>query len=75
MTLTRFAVTQCGCMVSNISVPENYGFDTIICDFFYKGRPFPHPTFTGARGAHKWHHRYDYSLHRIQNSYQLFRKP
>ena len=24
----------------NISVPENYGFDTIICDYFYRS-PFP----------------------------------
>ena len=38
----------------NISVPENYGFNTIICDYFYRS-PFPTPTFTGARGAYKRH--------------------
>ena len=26
----------------NISVPENYGFDTILCDYFYRS-PFPIP--------------------------------
>ena len=49
------------------SVPENYGFDTIIWS--------PFPTFTGARGAHKRHQEYNYSYHREQHSYQLFRKP
>jgi len=37
MTLPRFAVTQCGCVVAwmrNMSVPKNYGFDTIICEYF-----------------------------------------
>jgi len=35
----------------NISVPENYGFDIIIC-VISTGSPLPHPTFTDARGAH-----------------------
>ena len=38
------------------------------------GRPFPHPTFTGARGASKRHQGYNYSYDRAQNSYQLFQK-
>jgi hypothetical protein len=37
--------------------------------------PFPTATFTGARGAHKWHQEYNYSYHRVQYSYQLFQKP
>ena len=45
----------------NISVPENYGFDTIICNYFYS--------------SPKRHQGYNYSYHRAQNSYQLFRKP
>jgi hypothetical protein len=55
----------------NISVPENYGFDNIICDYFYMP-PFPTPTFTvhinGIRGiiTHitetKMHIRYSESL-------------
>ena len=51
----------------NISVSENYGFDTIICDYFYRS-PFttPSPTFTGARGAHKWHQGYIYLYYRVQ---------
>ena len=40
--------------MSGISVPKNYGFDTIICDYFYRS-PFTTPNFTGATGAHKWH--------------------
>jgi hypothetical protein len=57
-------------VIIHISVPENYGFDTI--DYFYRS---PFPTFTGARGAHKRHQGFIYSYHRVQNSYQLFPKP
>ena len=32
-----------------------------------------HPTFSDARGAQKQHQEYNYSYHRVQNSYQLFR--
>ena len=41
----------------------------------FTSRPFPHPTFTGARGVHEQHQGYNYSYHRVQNSYQLFWKP
>ena len=40
----------------------------------FKGSHLPPRTFTGARGARKRHHGYVYSYHRVQNSYQLFRK-
>ena len=46
-----------------------------LCKYTLIGRFFPHPTFMDARGAHKQYHRYNYSYHRVQNSYQLFRKP
>ena len=42
---------------------------------YITGRPFPHRTFTGARGAPKRHQGYIYLYHRAQNWYQLFRKP
>ena len=48
---------------------------TLLSVIIFTGRPFPHPTFTGARGAPKRHQGYNYSYHRAQNSYQLFRKP
>ena len=35
----------------------------------------PQTTFTGARGAHKWHQGCNYSYHWDQNSSQLFLKP
>ena len=57
----------------SLQVPENYGFNTIISDYFNK-LPFSTPTFMGARGAHKRHQGYNYSYQRVQNSYQLFRK-
>ena len=40
MILPRFAVGQCGCMDAEYQYLENYGFDTIICDYFYRW-PFP----------------------------------
>ena len=48
---------------------------TLLSVINFTGRPFPLPTFTGTRGAHKRHHGYNYSYHRVQNSYQLFWKP
>ena len=48
---------------------------TLLSVIISAGRPFPQPTFTGARGEHKWHQGYNYSYHRVQNSYQLLRKP
>ena len=41
----------------------------------FTGRPFSHSTFTGTTGTHKRHRDNNYSYHRVQNSYQLFRKP
>ena len=40
----------------------------------FTGSPFPHPTFTGARGAHKMYHGNNYSYHRVHNSYQAIQK-
>ena len=45
---------------------------TPISVIIFTRRPFPHPTFTGARGAHKRHHGNNYSYQRVQNSYQLY---
>ena len=49
---------------------------TLLSVIIFTGRPFPppHPTFMGARGTHKRHQRYNYSYHRVQNSYQILRK-
>ena len=44
--------------------PENYGFDTIIYYYLYRCQRCA----LTASG-------YNYSNHRVQNSYQLFRKP
>ena len=49
-------------VIIHLSVPENYGFDTIILNIF-KDRP----SFKGARCAHKRHHGYNYSYHGDQN--------
>ena len=37
-------------VIIHLSVPQNYGFDTIICDYFYRS---PITTFTVATVAHK----------------------
>ena len=58
--------------VIHLSVPENYSFESIIGDYFYR-HPFTTPPFTGATGAHKRHQGNIYSYHRVQNSYQLFK--
>ena len=50
-------------VIIHLSVPENYGFDTIISVNIFTNRP----SFMGARGAHKRHHWYNYSYHRVQN--------
>ena len=47
---------------------------TLLSVIIFTGLPLPHPTFMGAKGAHKRHKRYNYLCHRVQNSYQLFRK-
>ena len=54
--------------VIHLSVPKNYVFESIINDYFYR-YPFTIPNFTGARSAHKRHHGYIYSYHRVLNSY------
>jgi hypothetical protein len=38
-------------VVIHLSISENYGFDTIISEKFYRS-----PFFKGARGAHKRYH-------------------
>jgi hypothetical protein len=48
---------------------------TLLSMIIFTGCPLPPSPFTGARGAHKWQQGYIYSYHRLQNSYQLFRKP
>ena len=53
-------------VIIHLSVPENYGFDSITSDYFYRS-PFVPPPLC-ARGAHKRHQRYNYSYHRVQNS-------
>ena len=48
---------------------------TLLSVIIFTGHPFPPlPPFTGARGARKWHQGFNYSYHRVQNSYQLFQK-
>ena len=68
-TLPHFAVAQCGWM------DEKSLYSRKLCFWHLSVSPFPTPTFTGVRGAHKQYQRYNYSYHRVQNSYQLFRKP
>ena len=48
----------------HLSVPENYGLDTIICDYFYR-LPFntPSPPLWVLEGSHKRHHGYNYSYY------------
>ena len=70
MTLPRFA----GAYSGSIDEFPKTTVLTLLSVIVFIGRPFPHPTFTGARGAHKWHQRYINSYHRVQNSYQLFKK-
>ena len=38
--------------IIHLSVPENYGFHTIICDYFYKS-PFITPTFYSSQCSRK----------------------
>ena len=73
MTLPRFAVAQCGCIDEEYVFPKTT-VSTLLSVIIFTGRPFPHPIFTGAGGTHKRHQGYNYSYHRVQNSYQLFRK-
>ena len=64
---------KCGCMDEESVFPTSDL--TLLSVIIFTGRPFPHPTFTGARGAPKRHQGYIYSYHWVENSYQLFRKP
>ena len=36
---------------------------TLLSVIIFTGRPFPQPTFTGARGAHKRHHIIESKIH------------
>ena len=51
MTLPRFAVGQCGCIEEKLKTIVL----TLLSVFISTSCPFPQPTFTGARGAHKRH--------------------
>ena len=51
-------------VIIHLSFPENYGFDIIVSDYFYRSS-FPTPIFTGAIGAHKRHQGYINSYHRV----------
>ena len=62
MTLPRFAVAQCGCMDEEYQCSRKLRFQQYYLCFI----------FSGARD--KRHQGYNYSYHRVQNSYQLFKK-
>ena len=68
------ATLRCGCMDEKSQCSWKLWFWHYY-QIIFTGQPFPHPTFTGARRAHKRHLGYKNSYHRVQNSYQLFRKP
>ena len=75
--LDDLATLRCGTVWLHgwgISVFTKTTVSTLLSVIISIGRPFPHPTFTGARGAHKRHQVYSYSFHRVQYSYQLFWK-
>ena len=50
-------------VIIHLSVPENYVFDTIISEYFYRS-----PFLMGVRGAHKRHHGCYNSYHWVLNS-------
>ena len=75
MALPRFAVTQCGWMDEECQCYRKLWFRHYYLWLFLEDALSHITYFTGARGAPKWHQEYDYSYHRAQNSYQLFRKP
>ena len=56
MTFSRFAVAQCGCKNEEYqSVFPKITVSTLLSVIIFTDHPFPHPTFTGARSAHKRH--------------------
>ena len=55
MTLLRFAVTKCGCMVEEYQVFPKTTASTLLSVIILIFRPFTHTNFTLTRSAHKRH--------------------
>ena len=72
--MARFAVAQSGCLDEKSQCSQKLRFRHYYQWLLLQIVLHNTPIFTGAWGEHK-HQEYNYSHHRTQNSYQLFRKP